>query len=247
MKTIQTTVAVFVFMSWLTLGAAAQEKDFSQAELGRLYKNAVEKLNDRSYRSTSVSTVQKNGAWIPERTETTVRTVVPPDREQIISVIETAAEVRRSEFVKIGRRRFFRAGNGAWRESSAPGSEAVGGGKSIAGDSPDTELTVKRTLHKGVSLNGRSVDHYETVTTAKTVLSGQTYTTILKAGVWLNADGLLIKSANEYHSDRYKISARTVAEYDYDPRIRIEVPAVASETQGFALAKSSVPLFLPAQ
>lgn len=217
------------------LSAAAQEKEntFNDADLQMLTNAAWDKLEGKTYRSTTTSLVFSNGSQTPVRTEKFISEVIPPEREHYVSISETPEGIKRHEYIRVGARRFAKDDDGEWKELGGSGTgNGSGVGNGSGSGNVKIERSVVRTLKKGETINNKKVDLYETVTTIRFIYPAKTRTEIDRTAYWFDANGLFVKTENEYQDSDERENSRTTREYEYNPKnLKIEAPVIKTESK----------------
>ena len=228
MKNLKIAALIFGLLFGAVVNAAAQENTFNEETLSKLQTEAEQEIKNKSFRVKTVEERSDKSGLTEDRTTLSVLEVVPPDREHLISKTETADGVKIYETINVGGRSFIREDNGVWRETTGTGSgRGSGSGSGNGSGEMKVETTTVRNLKKGEKVNNQIGDLYETTTTTKNIYPNKTYTHVSKSSYWFDSKGLLIKSINEYEDLDDKRLSRTTRDYEYDPKIKIEIPVIA--------------------
>jgi hypothetical protein len=223
------TVFLLALLFCAFFKVSAQEDAFKEEDLTSLIKTATQKLEGKTYRSTSFYLVYKNGSTVPDITEKRIREILPPDREHVVTESETGFVKRRFEYIRIGDKFYTKADNEEWKLGGL-GIGAGGGSGNGIGD-VKIERSVERTFKKGEIVSNQVTDFYEMKTTTKYIYPTRTYLSVTKYGYWFDANGRFVKTETEYESESAKTLSRSKTEYEYDPKIKIEAPVLSRETK----------------
>jgi hypothetical protein len=209
---------------------SAQEGTFKEEDLTALKKAAGEKLAGKIYRHTTIVSTYFDGDETPNYIMKSILEIIPPDRSRYISMKETSKGVAwRSESIRVGKRRFRREDNGEWKEEKESGG-GIGGGEGSGYIGYKLEKTIERKLKKGEVAGNKKVDLYETFSTYKYIYPLKTITKVWKEIYSFDADGMFVKREEEYNDGSNSVR-KTVEEYEYDPNIKIEAPALREKTE----------------
>ena len=96
---------------------ATQENNISEQEISALRKNASEKLKSKTYRVKMTYESWNINDSSPDRL-INITTEYLPDRYHSISEIKTVDGASREESITIGKRKFIKSNNEAWKELS---------------------------------------------------------------------------------------------------------------------------------
>jgi len=214
------------------LSISAQENTFKEEDLMALKTAAELKLKGKIYRHTTIETFYSNGNKTPDSTSKRIVEIIPPDRYRYMSITETPKGTERYEYIQVGERRFSREDNGEWKESTAGGTGSGMGNGSGSGDALyKLETTIERKLKKGEIVNRQKVDLYETVTTFKYIYPTKTFTSVWKGTYLFDESGRFVKYEQEYNAGEENSIKKTVEEYEYNPKIKIEAPILSKKTK----------------
>ena len=223
---------VFALALLTMLNVSAQALTFDDATLIELRKISAQEMEDRNMRIVTLTEMFENDNKTPVEFEKFIREFVPPDRERSIFETKTANGIERTEYIDIGANRFVKHGDGKWEKFVATGSGMTGGeGNGSGDDERKIETTVIKRLKKGEVVNNRTVDCYERVVTHKYIYPAKTYTNTFTDAFWFDADGKLIKALSESNEGEKKRISRTIWEYEYDPKLKIEAPIIKTGTK----------------
>ena len=198
---------------------SAQERTISEQEISALRKNASEKLKSKIYRVKMIYESWNINSSAPDRL-INITTEYLPDRYHNIIEIKTVDGTSHEEAIKIGKRKFVKWNNEAWKELSPAKANDEGDLISLP---VAIEVTVEcKYLGKRV-INNQNADLYEIKTTKKYKFYERVFIPIYTERFWFNQDGLFLKTESE--TELNNKTSHTIDEYEYDPKDqKIEAP-----------------------
>lgn len=198
-----------------------QCQEISKAEYFDLATRGFDMMESGPYRVTRTYLRKgeaEDGDVISETTE--YQTMY---RFRRIGVLKTATGTKREEYVHVDGRDFRRTNNGRWKEDKGDGGFTVTGsgtGSGTAGEIKQVESS--RRLPAEV-INGQEVQVIEYL---KDVFEGEG-SSVSKyqyyQRLWIAKNGRILKAESRSSHDGI-VTDHTMAEYVYDPRIRVSVP-----------------------
>lgn len=220
-----------IYLGLLTLvfcistNISAQDKKISEQEMTTLRKNAAEKLKGKSYRVKMTSESYRNvNDSAPYYFTEDISEFVPPDSYRDVFERKTVDGTTRSETIRIGKRKFVRLNNQAWKEiSETEIGFGSGGGQ---GKPVESETSVEYTYKGKRFINNQNADLYEILTVRE--YKDSKSITIYTEKFWFSREGLYLKTENEFGYNK-RVTSHTVREYEYDPKIKIEAPILTAD------------------
>jgi hypothetical protein len=223
MKTIY-KFGVYLALFCAAIPIFAQDRIIDKKEYDSIYQKSQPFLENRAYRSTSISE-QYNRGGSPE-TRTSVYEFVPPDRYHSVYSWTDSKGLRKSESITIGDQMWNRMDDGLWKvaeSGSGSGSGSGFGGQLI-------ERVIEYKVTSGVKVDSKTADLYQFTVTNKFASGNGAFQTGSTERRWFNKKGMILKSENISTRDGSSINGTTTT-YEYDPKIKIEAPEVFGETR----------------
>ena len=195
----------------------AQERTIDEKEFESMYRNSLQFLKDRSYRSTLVS-ARGSSKY------TSINEFVLPDRRRSIFITTNSSGTEvKTETIRIGDSVWTRTNDGPWKDISGQGG-GYGSGSGSGTSAKLVERLIEYKVISGESVGGEVADHYRHTTTLKFTGERGDFQSIWTRSNWFSADGRLLKSENTTVDGDSKVSYGSSTTYEYDPNIRIEAP-----------------------
>jgi hypothetical protein len=195
-----------------SLSALAQKKT-NYEDFSRLHLNALAEMSKRAYRAVSeVDTFSdKDQPAIFKSITTTIS--APPDSEHVITRIEDASGVHRTENIRVGEKSFYRENDDGWKEKSDKDGNSVNRFRVLGRvDESQRKISVE---HKDKA-DDLDAELYIITTQEDGITYIQKY--------WFNSDKLLVRQESESFRNNSKSLLRTTTTYEYDPNIKVEAP-----------------------
>lgn len=222
------TIKVF-FLAAIVLGLADsvlnQSRDVTDSAMSALLLNAREGRKAVPYRVKESTFTFQGGESKPELVATKITDYYPPDRFRIVEENKyTSGRTVRNETLWIGRIKYLRNARGAWAILAPPSMTGHVEPVVTALDVKTTAKEKHRYLGKR-DLNGKPHDVYESFLSTIYQLPGKKVVYLTNRNCWFNDQGLLLRETKEEGIPGTKKRIRYLeTEYDYDQKIRIEVP-----------------------
>ena len=146
----------------------------------------------------------------------------PPDRRRSIIQWKTSKGIKQTETIEVGKRKFSRENDGPWSEEKDQDRDRY----SMFGDPVDAKETLTYLYLGPEVVSGISTKLYERRTLREYKIKNGVFISDYIERLWIAADGRFIKrgSTSITTQNGEKQTSHTVSEYDYDSRIKIDVP-----------------------
>jgi hypothetical protein len=218
-----------VLTTVLTLSVHGQRRTVTEAEIDNLLKSATAARQSLAYRLKLSTFSARPSDTEVTRNSVSLTEIVPPDRLHTILEYRpsSSSDLVRNESIRIGDRSFIRQRSGEWTVGTTSSSGQGGGYGTGVGTS--TPIFVVECHYVGSeTINGKLVDVYQKVRTTTFERPDGNMVDIMTKRYWFDRQGLLVKEVHDNHQPAPRTTPfyRLVWEYEYDPTIRIEPPAV---------------------
>jgi hypothetical protein len=228
MKTISRS-AILLFLLCAAVPLLAQERVIEKNEFDSIYQTSLVFLRTRAYRSTTE--IKRDGDDSPVN-RTSVYEFVPPDRyHSFLTWTDAIGNNKKNESIKIGTESWFRENDGPWKVSGNGYGTGSGSGSGSGSGRREIEQITEYKMTAGVKIGGEFADLYQFSHIVKYEDPAGRFETTIARNNWINKQGLLLKSEYTSADPRLNINYITSTVYEYDPRIKIDPPAVVPETK----------------
>lgn len=223
-------LSTFIFAAY-ALGVSAQQKTetFSEENLRNTASIAEQKLKGAIYREKTRSESYRNGDSAPAYVKNTITEIVPPHRRRYFEEKNYSSEETETfESITIGEDYYYRRNNGEWKTGGfGVGSDSGQGSGDGSGEKRITiEDKTERIFTRNTQINNQTANLFETIKTHRYSYRSNIYSVITKSAYWFDSKGRFVKRSDEYEHTELKIISRSIREYDYDAKIKIEAPKI---------------------
>jgi hypothetical protein len=220
-------LTLVIFATCVT-GAASltsgQAKEISKTEYDAISQAAYSTLAKATYRIKRTPSVNKasiateQGAVISSVSE-----FAPGDRRRVVTVLQTATGTRKEETIKIGDQEFMRTNDGPWEDLSKKKFDRF----TLVGDAAVESKESSTYRHLGTeNVRGIYTELYEEVVYEEIKFKDRTISYSYLNRLWISKDGRPLGNESKHSGSNGIVTASSTSEYEYDPGIKIELPAI---------------------
>lgn len=207
-------IIIIAIAAICSVNAFAQKK-FTEEDFSKLFQKALAAMEDKSYRQVSTVETFDDRNRPPRFKSTTTTTYMPPDAKHMISQVEDAGGVRKSETIYIGNKIYSRENDKEWKEEPSGG----GSGNKFTVLGKADRPKIKRIVEYKGKEGDPSADLY--IVTEKE--KGYREAIYVKK-YWFNDAQQLVREESESYYTNSNSLLRTSTTYEYDPDIKIKAP-----------------------
>ncbi len=207
-------LGVLLLMVGFVTSAEAQDGTISREEFDRVKSIYKDFLTREPYRIRYTHETFPYEGSDPEETSVWMTEFIPPDREHSYHGLNSTDTSRKYERIVVGKR-IFTNKDGKWTELPSPG-----GGMGLSSGPSSIEYFIRGEEKIGKTMT----TIYEMITGSRFARgSGPWQTSYYRSRYWVSKDGRIRKYVGESDALMTKRN-RTTEIYEYDPKIKIEVP-----------------------
>ena len=214
---------VFVLCCLLLLpGAGLAQNPSEPRPLSADEMNAVGRKNTFAGQSwrlrRSSKTYRKSDGALTDHFDETTEYLPSGDSRSVIWSSTSQNPSMRTEIIRIGTKIYNLNPDGSWRESAAQGAYKL----APPAGTTSIETTAEHFYLGRTSLDGRTVELYESRLKSKATRGGKDFLTTVVIKKWVAPDGPVLRIEETFDSDA--VTQQRVFAYELDPNIKIEAP-----------------------